>query len=196
MGKQANELGEIRKLADELIKSQLYKQKEQEVSNEVDIFQNPDEAIRRAIERNPLVQSAALQAENARKLLAQQQLAAKHPDYQKVIQDSDFYEWVNKSRIRQELFKRADNYDVEAADELLSTYKDLRATRQSKVSDVEKAARNKALSAAGVDSGGTGESSKKIFRRADIMRLMNTDRKKYNEMQDEIMLAYAEGRVR
>jgi len=196
MGKQANELGEVRKLADELIQSQLYKQKEQVVSNEVDIFENPDEAIRRAIERNPMVQSAALQAENSRKLLAQQQLASKHPDYQKVIQDSGFSEWIGKSRIRQELLQRADKYDIEAADELLSTYKDLRATQQSNVSEVEKTARGKALSAAGVDSGGTGETSKKIFRRTDIMRLMQTDRKKYNAMQDEIMRAYSEGRVR
>ena len=166
------------------------------LGNEVDIFENPDEAIRRAIERNPMVQSAALQAENSRKLLAQQQLAGKHPDYQKVIQDSGFSEWIGKSRIRQELLQRADKYDIEAADELLSTYKDLRATQQSKVSEVEKTARGKALSAAGVDSGGTGETSKKIFRRTDIMRLMQTDRKKYNAMQDEIMRAYSEGRVR
>ena len=68
-----------------------------------------------------MVQSAALQAENSRKLLAQQQLASKHPDYQKVIQDSGFSEWIGKSRIRQELLQRADRYDIEAADELLST---------------------------------------------------------------------------
>jgi len=195
MGKQANELGEVRRLADELIKSQLHKPTEQ-VVEEIDIFENPKEAMRRAIEQNPMVQSAALQAEQSRKAMAQQQLVSKHPDFNQVVQDSGFTEWVGKSKIRQQLFQQANNWDVDAADELFTTYKELRATRQTQVSDVEKAARSKAMNAAGVDSGGTGESSKKTFRRTDIMKLMTTDRKKYDAMQNEIMLAYSEGRVR
>jgi hypothetical protein len=196
MGKQANELGEVRKLADELIKSQLHKPTEQVVSDEIDIFENPKEAIRRAIEQNPMVQSAALQADNSRKALAQQQLVSKHPDFGQIVQDTGFTEWIGKSKIRQQLFQQANNYDVDAADELFSTYKELRTTRQAQVSDVEKAARGKAMAAAGVDSGGSGETSKKIYRRTDIMKLMTRDRKKYDAMQDEIMLAYSEGRVR
>lgn len=196
MGRQANELGEVRKLADDLIKSQLQKPQEQVVSDEIDIFENPKEAIRRAIESNPMVQSAALQAENARKEMAKQQLASLHPDFGQILQDQGFSEWVGKSNIRKQLFQQANNYDVEAASELLSTYKELRATHQSQVSEVEKSARNKAMSAAGVDTGGSGEKSKKIYRRTDIMKLMTTDRQKYAAMQEEIMAAYAEGRVR
>lgn len=198
MGKQANELGEVRRLADELIKSQLQvqKQPEQDVSDEMDIFDNPKEVIRRAIEQNPMVQSAALQAENSRKVLAQQQLAIKHPDFTKVVQDNNFSEWVGKSKFRQQLFKQANDYDVEAADELLSTYKELRSSRQSNFSETEKGARDKQLNAAGVDSGGSGETSKKIYRRTDIMKLMINDRKAYDARAEEFKLAYMEKRVR
>jgi len=195
MGKQANELGEVRRLADELIKSQLHKPTEQ-VVEEIDIFENPKEAMRRAIEQNPMVQSAALQAEQSRKAMAQQQLVSKHPDFNKVVQDSGFTEWVGKSKIRQQLFQQANNWDVDAADELFTTYKELRATRQTQVSDVEKAARSKAMNAAGVDSGGTGESSKKTYSRQKIMQEMINDPRSYKSKQEEYMLAYQEGRVR
>jgi len=195
MGKQANELGEVRRLADELIKSQLHKPTEQ-VVEEIDIFENPKEAMRRAIEQNPMVQSAALQAEQSRKAMAQQQLVSKHPDFNQVVQDSGFTEWVGKSKIRQQLFQQANNWDVDAADELFTTYKELRATRQTQVSGVEKAARSKAMNAAGVDSGGTGESSKKTYSRQKIMQEMINDPRSYKSKQEEYMLAYQEGRVR
>jgi hypothetical protein len=52
------------------------------------------------------------------------------------------------------------------------------------------------LKAAGVDTGGTGESSKKIYRRADLIQLKLRDPDRYEQLQPEIMAAYAEGRVR
>lgn len=196
MGKAGNELGEVRRLADELIKSTLHKPKEQEVSNEVDFFENPKEAVRRAVESNPVVQNAVNYAAQAQQALAKQRLYQLHPDADQLSQDQGFNEWVAKSPVRQQIYQQANNFDVNAAHELFSTYKELRSVRQIQVSDVEKAARDKSMKAASVDTGGSGEKGKKIFRRADIMKLMVSDKKKYNSMQDEIMLAYSEGRVR
>ena len=65
--------------------------------------------------------------------------------------------------------------------------------------NVEKAdskAQEQAMRAATVDVGGTGESSRKVFRRADLIKLKMTDPARYDAMSDEIMAAYAEGRVR
>src|SRR3990170_1270827 len=45
--------------------------------------------------------------------------------------DKGFTEWIEKSPIRQQLFNQANNFDVDAANELLSTYKELRAVRQT-----------------------------------------------------------------
>ena len=52
------------------------------------------------------------------------------------------------------------------------------------------------MNAAGVDSSGSGEKSKKIYKRAEILQMMAFDKRKYEANKDEINLAYAEGRVR
>ena len=44
---------------------------------------------------------------------------------------------------------------------------------------------------------GSAEGSrKKVYRRADIIKLMKTDPDRYQALSDEIMAAYAEGRVK
>lgn len=196
MGKQANELGEVRRLADELIKSTLTKPKEQEVSNEIDLFENPQEYVRRAVESSPTVKKAADYAAQAQQELAKQRLVQLHPDVNQVVSEQGFQEWIGKSPVRQQLFKQANEFDVDAANELLSTYKELRGARQTAISETEKAARDKAMTAASVDTGGSGEKSKKVFRRSDLMKLMIKDRRKYESMQNEIAQAYLEGRVK
>lgn len=197
IGRQGNEIGEVRKLADELIKASLtQKPKEPETQPEVDFFENPQEAIRRAVESNPTLQNAAQYAEMAKKELAKQKLQQLHPDYTQLVNDEAFIDWVKASPIRLQLLKQADAYDVNSAHELFSTFKELRAVKQSKVAEVDDASRKQALKAAAVDTGGSGETTKKIYRRTDLMRLMQRDRDKYEAMQDEIILAYREGRVR
>jgi hypothetical protein len=52
------------------------------------------------------------------------------------------------------------------------------------------------MKAAQVDVGGSGESSKRVYRRADLIRLKMTDPTRYEALSDEIMTAYQEGRVK
>jgi hypothetical protein len=105
---------------------------------------------------------------------------------------------VGESQFRTNLLRQADrNFDYEAADEIFSLWKD----RQSLIGqtvNAEKSSRNSALKAAstGGASGTSETNSKKIFRRADIIKLMKNDPDRYTAMSDEIMLAYAEGRVK
>lgn len=195
IGRQSQEVGEVRRLADELLKAQLTKKPEQVVP-EVDFFENPQEAIRNAIDNSPKVKAAEEYAVMARKQMAMQSLVNKHPDYQNFLQDNEFNTWVQSSKVRQKLFAEANNYDFDAADELLGTFKQLRTVRQTQVSEVEKEARNKSLSAATVDTSGTGEVSKKVYRRADLINLQLTNPRKFEAMRDEINQAYAEKRVR
>ena len=60
----------------------------------------------------------------------------------------------------------------------------------------EEQKRSQQLKSAGVQKGGTGEVGKPIYKRVDLIRLRMTDPNRYNDMQDEIHAAYAEGRVR
>ncbi len=198
LARQSQEVGEVRKLADELIKSQLIKKPEAEQPKEVDFFENPQEAIRRAVEENPRVKMAEQYAIQAQRQLAQQQLVQKHPDMPTVVQDPEFLSWVKGSKIRTQLFQQADNYDLDAADELLSTYKELRGKKQVQQPEVkvDKVARDQMLKTAAVDTGGSGESGKKVYRRADLIRLKINNPAKYEAMEDEIYAAYAEGRVK
>jgi hypothetical protein len=61
---------------------------------------------------------------------------------------------------------------------------------------VEAKAQDTAMKAASVDVGGSGEVSRKIYRRADLIKLKMTDPDRYMALQDEIMSAYADGRVK
>jgi hypothetical protein len=200
MGKYSNELGEVRRLADELIKSQLQPAKKEEPAREVDFFENPQEAIRKAVETNPEVQMAKQYAIQAQRAQAQAAFNQKHPDSGQILQDAQFGEWIQSSKIRTELFQKANAFDVDAADELFSTYKQLKAVKaaqtQSKVDSVEKAARDTALKAASVDTGGTGESSQKIWSRAKIMHMRLYEKAKFEAAREEIERAYQEGRVK
>jgi len=196
IARQGREVGEVRKLADELIKSQLVPKAKAEEPKEVDFFENPQEAIRQQIENNPRVLAAEQYAKQVQAEQSRQRLMQIHPDVQQIVGDSGFQEWVKSSKVRTQLFQQADQYDLDAAHELLSTYKELRGVRQKVVSEADNAARDKTLKAVAVDTGGSGESSQKIFRRADLIRLKMRDPAKYEAMSDEIMAAYASGRVK
>jgi hypothetical protein len=80
---------------------------------------------------------------------------------------------------------------------LLTTWKErTQVVNQSK--EVEKVQRKQAVKAASTGSSkGSGETaSKKTYRRADIIELMRTNPDRYQALSDEIMAAYAEGRVK
>lgn len=204
IGRQAHEVSEVRKLADELLKRQLTPSKEPEIEQnapEVDFFENPQVAIKKAIETDPAVQEAKQMALELKRMKTAQQLAAKHPDFGEIAQDAGFQDWVKGSKVRLNLYAKADaEFDFEAADELLSTYKELRQVKTAKdssaVQEAGKQQKAQAMKAAGVDVGGSGEVTKKIYRRADLIRLKMTDPARYEALQPEIVAAYSEGRVK
>jgi hypothetical protein len=209
IGRQAQEVGEVRKLADSLLKQQLESKHDTQqpvTAQEIDWFEDPARAVNQAVENNPILKK--LQEEQAKQaqMAALQMIEKAHPDFVSVAQSEDFQQWVGASKIRQQMFAQANNYDADAALELLDTYKSLRSIKQQK-EEISKAAdetlkkaddenRGKALKAASVQQGGTGESTKPIYRRADLIRLRMQDPKRYESMAEDILQAYAEGRVR
>ncbi len=194
IARQSQEVGEVRRLADELIKSQLKKPEEEKP--QVDFFENPEEAVRRVVESNPEVKQAKEYAQFARMESARQKLNQLHPDSSDIVKSEDFLNFVKAKKTRMELFQRADNYDVDAADDLLTTYKELKQSKVSQISDVEKAAREKTLKNVSVETGGSGESSKKVWSRLQIINLQVNNPRKFDELRNEIDAAYREGRVK
>ena len=205
IGRQANEVHEVRSLADQLLKQQLdSKAKEAkplEESLEDDFFADPASAVNRQVEKHPAVLEARQAALEMKRMKTAQQLSTKHPDFATIASDAGFQDWVKSSAIRLNLFAKADaEFDFESADELLSTYKELKQIRQQnqvqQTADVESKSQEQAMKAATVDVGGAGETSRKVYRRADLIKLRITDPDRYMQLSDEIMAAYAEGRVK
>jgi len=200
IGKQGSEVGELRRIVDDFVKAQTVTQKQQapEVEEEVDFFTDPDKAIARAIEKHPKVRQAEELNEQMKRAEALANLKTAHPDFTQVVQDGSFVEWIGKSKVRQELFSRADRYyDFDAANELLSTWKERKQVVDQSTA-VEKVQRKQAVKSASTGSTkGSGETaSKKTYRRADIIELMRTNPDRYEQLAPEIMQAYAEGRVK
>ena len=198
IGKQAQEVGEVRKLADELIKQNLgSRQQTRQEEPEVDFFENPQKAVQRTVDSHPDIIAARQATLEMKRAQIQQKLAQEHPDFGDIAKNEDFANWVKSSPVRIDLFKKADaDFDYDSANELLSTYKELRSVKQKQTSDAGEATRKQNLKAVGVDVGGSGESSKRVYRRADLIRLKMQDPNRYEALSDEIMQAYQEGRVK
>jgi hypothetical protein len=199
IGKQAQEVGEVRKLADELIKQNLGSRQQQtrQEEPEVDFFENPQKAVQRTVDNHPDILAARQVTQEMKRAQIQQRLAQEHPDFGEIAKDQDFANWVKSSPIRIKIFEQADSgYDYDSANELLSTYKQLRTVKSKQVSDEGEVTRKQNLKAVGVDVGGSGESSKKVYRRADLIQLQLRDPDRYAALSDEIMQAYIEKRVR
>jgi len=199
IGKQAQEVGEVRKLADELIKQNLAGKPQpiKEEEPEVDFFENPQAAVRKTVDNHPDVLAARQAGQEFKKMQIQQKLAAEHPDFTQIVQDQDFANWVKSSPIRIGLYAKADGeFDYDSANELLSTYKQLKGVKAKQTNEAGETQRKSNLKAATVDVGGSGESGKRVYRRADLIRLKMTDPNRYDALSEEIMQAYQEGRVK
>jgi hypothetical protein len=198
ISRQGGEVGELRKVVDDFIKTQTSKEsktQEPELSD-TDFYVKPKEAIDRAIDSHPAIRDAKNATLQYKRSDTLARLAKDFPDYMDTVNDSNFAAWVQGSPIRTKLFIEAErNFDYDAAVELLGTWNDRKQLTQ-KVTDTSKVDRDKQLQAADVGSTGANEPvSKKKYRRSDIIKLMQTDPNRYAALSDEIMRAYQEGRV-
>ena len=200
LGRQSSEVGELRKVVDTYIQTQLT-DNNQEAPNqveEVDFFTDPNKAVDLAIQNHPKIKEAEELTKQYKASTALSELQRKHPDMQQILQDANFAEWIKASPVRTRLFVAADqHYDHEAADELFNLWKE-RQNIVQKTAQVEEIARKQTVKAAATGNArGSNESApKKIYRRADIINLMKNDPERYAALSDEIMRAYAEKRVR
>ena len=203
-GKQSTEVGELRKLVDDHIQTQLIAQQapqqQQQFDDEddVDFFVDPKTAVSRAIDNHPKILEAQAYTAQAKKQATLAQLQQRHPEMETVLPDPKFAEWIKGSKVRTQLFVQADQgYDYDAADELFSLWKEKNQVVQQ-TAQAERVARKSAVKSANTGNArGTGEGSrKKVYRRADIIKLMRTDPERYQSLSDELLKAYAEGRVR
>ena len=201
LGRQSSEVGELRKVVDDYISSQKQQQAPQQLvepEDDIDYFTDPQGAVNRAIANHPSVKEAQQYNAQYRQQMSLATLNQKHPDMQDILKDPKFQDWIKASKVRTRLFVEADQqYDADAADELFSLWKE-RKTVVNQTAKVEKQARKQRVKAANTGNarGSSSASRKKVYRRADIIKLMKNDPDRYQALSDEIMAAYAEGRVK
>ena len=200
LGQQSSEVGELRRHFDEYVQSNVQAQQSApEVVEEVDFFADPNAAMAKAIENHPTLKQAQQVAAEMAKSQALAKLKASHPDMSDVLQDEGFRDWVSGSPIRRELYQKADaQYDFAAADELITLYKERQGVvkQTAKVEKQHQKNEVKRASTGTARSNPEGATSKKIYRRRDIIELMNSDPKRYEALLPEIMKAYEEKRVK
>ena len=199
LGRQSSEVGELRKVVDNYIQAQLTTAPQQEEKvEEVDFFTDPEKAVAQAIQNHPKIKEAESVSQQYKMQTALSALKTNHPDMESILKDTKFAEWIQASKVRTKLFVAADKqYDYEAADELFNLWKE-RQQMIGQAANAEKQSRKQAVRTASTGNArGSSESSpKKIYRRADIIKLMREDPHRYAALQDEIMRAYAEKRVK
>jgi len=206
LGRKAQEVGELRKLSDSFLQAEVARTKQnpqdntplETKDNDVDFFDDPNRAVNNMIENHPKFQEfQQFQAQQAQ-AGAEARLKQTHPDFTDVIKDTAFQEWVQDSPIRMQMFQAADAYNFDAANELLTNWKDrsmISKTQEVKEkAEVERKEALKAGTAESRTSSGSGKGGK-TFRRADLIRLKMENPNRYESLQDEIYAAYAEGRV-
>jgi len=207
LGRKAQEVGELRKLSDSFLQAEVARKNNpqdntpletQDNDNSDEFFNDPNKAVNQIIENHPKFQQfQQFQAQQAQ-AGAKAQLEQTHPDFTDVVQDKAFQEWVQDSPIRMQMFQAADSYNFDAANELLSNWKD--RSMISKTQEVKQAAetnRKDALKAASTESRSSSGSNAggKTYRRADLIRLKMEDPSRYESLEDDIFAAYADGRV-
>ena len=199
IGQQGNELGNLRQTFESIAQAQSVPAQPEPEPEEADYFADPQKAIDSRISNHPALREAREMAQKLAYAQGLTTLQQRHPDLKDVLGSPEFNDWVKASPARQKRYAFADQTgDVDEADDLITTYKQLNKTIAT-AKQAEKTAQKKAVRAAataGPRGNADAASSKRVYRRADIIQLMKKDEERYQALMPEIMAAYAEGRVR
>lgn len=204
IGRHSSEVGELRQVVDNFIQTQSTTQQAQPTPqdeddiDDVDFFTDPKKAVSKAIENHPKIKQAEEYLSQQQRETVKSRFTQEHPDATTIMQDQKFIDWIKGSEYRTQMFVEADqNYNYSAANELFSLWKERSDMAQQTVA-VDKQARKSSSKAAQTGSGRSAQTGtrKKVYRRADIIKLMVDDPERYHSLNDEIMQAYQEGRVK
>src|SRR5210317_67528 len=110
LGRQSSEVGELRRIVDDFVKTQLAEKEQAHASTaqEIDFFEDPQKAVEYAINNHPKLKEAEAVTAQMRHHESLARLKSQHPDFENIIQDQKFMDWVGKSKVRTSLLQQAD----------------------------------------------------------------------------------------
>lgn len=179
LGKQGNELGEMRRLTETLLAQQEKKDPVTKESFQEDPIAAMEQLVAQKIK--PVEDYVAYNTHEK----AKSQLESKHADYEDVVNSAEFQDWVLSSGIRQTAWKAATQGEIGNAIELLDEYKQM--DHGSTV--------NAAQTSTSTASSDGGHKSKKTYSALELQDLYINHPDRYRELAPEIYRAYREGRV-
>lgn len=205
--RQSQDLGAMRQTVDELVRQSETANQESDTSAEEsvtvdDLYDNPEAAIERVLDRKLKSQADAQPVDLSQDpafMAGKADLDSKYEGWAELVQTPEFQNWVHEKPYRSNMAKAADGYDFSAANDLLAQYHDTHGDGGA----AQRAARQKALSDAGLESGGAeyDEPAEK-FSRTELMKLrVRAKRGDYEAADylkangDAIAIAYEEGRI-
>jgi len=202
-GRKNNELGEQRKLIDQLLELKLEEKStpnDKQNAQKVDVdslLDDPDRVISDAVANNPVLKEMQENLVLSKREAELKGFEGVHPDWQTVIQTDEFAKWIKESPVREQLFNDANqNYKYDVATELFTLYKGVQGTVVEEAKEIRKKNAKQVMNNAATEKGTQTASTQKIYSRAQLMNFRLRDPEGYRAREQEFYQAYAEGRVR
>lgn len=216
LGRKNNEIGMIRKLADELIGVRAIERQNQDNPTAKPtplsadrLLDNPEEAILGVVQRESRAKTEALESKVAslEERLLTEEFEKRHPGFQDTMVSPEFGSWLQTSRYRQILGARAAQGDYAAADELFGLYEETTAARgaasaaqsgEGKPSQTANARQATTVRSGGSAAGGVVPTSSGTpkFTRKELLDMRINRPDEFDQRQDEILEAYRLKQVR
>ncbi len=198
-GRRNNEVGDLRRLTDQLLELNKPKQEEAPAKKvEVDsLLENPNDTINDVVDNNPRLK--AIEDKLAGDVIAADKkvFETAHPDWETTLHTPEFAAWVGESPVRQRMLLEADrDYDYMTGKELFDNYQLSKGNAIADATAERNGKARKAAKTAVTETGGDNSNKTVVkYKRSELIHLKLTDPNRYAAMRDEIMQAYADGNV-
>lgn len=213
LGRKGNELGQYMSLTDQLLQLKRAEDLQKggassiasddpdiEISTD-ELLDNPKAALDKLVNARIEQYNRNREQQDAQRTMQERMTAfqKRHPDAQEITSRAEFREWVEGSPSRQLAASHAAQGDLDIGDALLSEWK---ALQEQELAEKGKRKAMAEAKKAGTERRGSSKVSDaptgKTYKRLDLIRLKLQDPEAYGDpsFQEEIMRAYAEGRVK
>ena len=203
-GNKSNEVGELRKLTDQILLNQVavpqHSAEAADINDDVgfnDFVDDPRNAVNKVLKDNPRLKALEDNLTKRESEISRKAMLEVHPDADALVVSPEFQTWIKESPLRGRILREAHiSSDAVAASELLSMYKDTRKASTDNAIDERNAIAKGTLKKATVETGKRSTTTKPVFKRSELIQLKITDPRRYASMSEIINLAYAEKRVK
>lgn len=204
-GRKNNEIGELRRLTDNLLRLERPTQKEEAPEDNIDadsLLDNPKEAIRKSLENDPTIKQLKESMINQQRTSDLKEFEGAHPDWKETMASPEFVQWIDKSKVRKAMLIAADrDYDYQTGADLLAEFKETHPTKSAEDEAEEQRVRAEKKEqdykkVSGQKRSSSTSRKRKIYSRSQLIQLQIDNPSEYNRRFEEFQTAYAEGRVK